>query len=116
MQHFTVPMIVAFVQSVAIKKKKKKAVASQYPDIDSNISFDELELALANKKILKYKEENDKIYNFYDITGYKNYIRSIELKDEMKKEDSYKCLKNDFSISDEELEKVKVKVKTMVRK
>lgn len=110
------PAISILVQTIAIRKKKKAKVASQYPDIDSNISFDELELALAMNKILKYKEENGKIYDFYDISGYKNYIKANQIKKEMLEEQSYRSFEDDFNVSKEKIDKVKVKVKTMVRK
>ena len=114
---FAVPAIAILVQTVAIRKKHKKEVALQYPDINTNVSHDKLEEALEKVGILKYERDKyDELHRIYDINGYKNCILVNHVRKEMVQKQSYKSLKSDFTVSNKEMDKVKVKVKTMVRK
>lgn len=111
------PAIVFSQNLYSIEKKHEKDVALQYPDINTNVSHDELEETLKMTGILKYKsDEYGKIHEIYDIKGYKNCILANQIKKEMLEEQAYKKFENDFNVSNKEMDKVKVKVKTMVRK
>lgn len=111
------PAIACLIQTVTIRKKKKAAVALQYPDININISHDKLEEALEKVGILKYERDKyDELHRIYDVKGYKNCILANQIGRKMIEEQSYKRMKSDFTVSQDEMDKVKVKVKTMIKK
>ena len=88
-----------------------------YPDVDVKVSQIELEKALEKSGILKYEYDKDgNVCEYYDIEGFKNCFMANQVKEQILEEYDYKNFSNDFNISSEEMDKVKVKVKTMVRK
>ena len=109
-----------FIYAYELYKEKRNKIEKEYPNIDINVETEELIEALKNAEILKYEKKNDITYRELDKDGYlkflekekrkKEYISKCEnIKNEVVRD--YKIVQNDFSIDEEQLEKVKVKVK-----
>lgn len=98
------------------KKKFKKEFTSKYPDIDVNLTTSEIENLLMDSKILRCGVVNGQYRKELDIEGYENYIKCENVKQEVIDDWKKLPLEGDYSISPEELEKAKVKVKTMSKR
>lgn len=119
-----IPCAVAIVTTYRNYSKKIKKLKEKYPYVDDKISKDELTKGLEDANILKYEKKNNIINYVLDKEGYLELLEEIKTKNEyidkcntIKNEvlRNHKIVQDDFSISDEELEKVKVKIKTLVR-
>ena len=98
------------------KKNRKKYFETNYPNINGKVSLIELREALEEAKILKYVYHGSEHFQELDIKGYSNYIECEKIKNEVINDHTYEIAQCAFSIEDEELEKAKVKVKTMIKK
>ena len=114
---FFTPLAVYMQNMYCIDKNYEKEIASMYPDVDLKVSQIELERSLKNAGILKCEYDKDgNVYEYYDIEGFKNCCMANQVKEDILEEYNYKNFSNDFNISRKEMDKVKVKVKNMVRK
>lgn len=98
------------------KKDREKYFETNYPNINEKVSFSELREALEKAKILKYVHHGSNCFQELDIKGYLNYIECEKIKNEVINENTHEIAQVNFNIPDSELEKVKVKVKTMIKK
>ena len=115
---FVLTPLAVYIQNMyIIEKNYEKEISLMYPDVDVKVSQIELEKALEKSGILKYEYDKDgNVCEYYDIEGFKNCFMANQVKEQILEEYDYKNFSNDFNISSEEMDKVKVKVKTMVRK
>lgn len=110
-----VPPLAASISMLNDKRKLKKEFSSKYPDIDVNLTIYEIENMLIDAKILKCGVVNGQYRKELDVEGYKNYIKCEKIKQEVI--DNYKKLplEADYDVPSHELDKAKVKVKTMIK-
>lgn len=95
-----------------IVEKKFGHLQKKYPNMNSSVTYNELKTALQNANILKLEQGRYVL----DIGGYQNYIECERVRDEVIREYVYRAIENDFSILDEELQKAKEKVKTVINR
>lgn len=110
-----VPPLVMTKSMFGNRKKVKEQLATKYPNIDVNISIIELERMLKEANILRYEYVDGSYYQELDIDGYRNYVECEKIKKDVVKIDSYNYESIDLTVSDEQLEKAKVKIKTLNR-
>ena len=110
-----VPTLVMAKSMFGNQKKVKEKLATKYPNIDVNISIIELERMLKEANILRYEYVDGSCYQEVDVEGYRNYIECEKIKKDVIKTDSYNYELVDLAVSGEQLEKVKVKIKTLNR-
>lgn len=95
------------------RKKQRENLAIKYPNINIGLTQEQIENMLFDANILVYNLENGHFSQELDIDGYRNYAECEKVKNEVINDYTYEITKDDLTISSEQLEKVKVKVKTM---
>lgn len=108
-------LIIFFNKKNDIENKNDKEVVEEYPYVNINVSDYELEDALIEAKILTYKYKNNVRYEYLDIEGYENYLKCEEEKEKYLEETKYDGYVVNPGVTQEELERVKEKVKKLVR-
>ena len=102
------------------EKLKYKSIQEKYPYVNTKINNRVLTKALAQAKVIERKRYTGDLefnMNEYDsnIVNYENYLKAEEIKEDYLKETKYKSVSVNSQIPEEELERVKTKVKTLVR-
>ncbi len=102
------------------EKLKYKSIQEKYPYVNTKINNRVLTKALAQAKVIERKRYTGDLefnINEYDsnIVNYENYLKAEEIKEDYLKETKYKSVSVNSQIPEEELERVKTKVKTLVR-
>ena len=97
------PIVAWYTQNRLIKKQIAE-VKEKYEYVDTDIKTEELEKSLEKANILKYKY-GDRL----DIEGYKDYLKAEEVKEKYFEETRYDGYRVNPEITQEELEKPKVK-------
>lgn len=119
-----IPFGTVMVATYTNYRKKIKKLKNKYPYVNDKITKEELIKELEKTNILKYEKKDNVITKILDKEGYLKLLENtkskneyIEKCEEIKKEiiNDYEIIQNDFSVSNEELKKVKVKIKTLNR-
>lgn len=105
-----------FKQYFDIKREKVGVVQKDYPYVEANTSKDVLEESLAQAGIIRYEFNEIACSVILDIKMYENsYSKAEEIKENYLEETKYDKYVVGPKIEKEELEKVKVKVKSLTR-
>lgn len=101
-------------------KRKLKILQEKYPYLDLKIDSYDLTKALADAKVIEHKRYTGDIeFNIgeYDsnIEEYENYLKAEEIKENYFQETKYERYMINPEVSHEELERVKTKVKSLMR-
>lgn len=110
---FITPVAIMAKAVVGDRKKSKTKLSSKYPNINVNIATYELENMLLEAKILEIKSIDGKICKKLDIEGYENYIKCEKIRQETMEDYKDVSFEINHFVSVDNLEKQKVKVKTM---
>lgn len=114
MINFLVTPVTVMVKTVVDDRNKSKAkLSSKYPNIDVNIATSELENMLLDAKILRVDSIDGHFFRKLDIEGYKNYVQCEKIKQEVISDYKKVPFEIDDFMSLDNLEKQKIKVKTM---
>jgi len=102
--------------------KNFKKIKEKYPYVDTNFNLDDIENALKDVEILKYHRDGNILIEEIDIKGYleniekQKYINKCEkIKNNILNENKYENFQNDFCVDEEQLDKVKIKIKKLNR-
>lgn len=98
-----------------MKKEKYYSIKKEYPYIDVNIDSDTLEKALENAGIIEKEFSDGRFILNLKVDEYENYLKVEEVKQKYLEETKYDKYLINPPIEEEELEKVKVKIKSLTR-
>lgn len=108
--------IVGLKEFYDLKKQRIKAVRKKYPYVDTNVKRDCLQKSLEDVGIIQYKFKNRLCFAHLKVEEYeKKYSKAEEVKENYFKETKYDKYVVNPRIEEQELEKVKVKVKSLTR-
>ena len=97
-----------------ICRNQREKLQEDYPNIDIHVKNKVLTEALERVGILTYtRGESGLVYRCIDFAGYENYLKCEEVRNEHLEETKYDKYMVNPEIEEEELEKVKQKVKSL---